>query len=168
MHIRQSLLTFLAATAWTAASVYAQSTSTSTTYTRDFNLPAVGVAPTETVQINLVNIATASSTGTAASCTGAASFFNASGAAIGTPSSFTVTSGEIQPISLPFSKVGTGTTRALVRGTVELTGSTTSPTPCALLISLETYDTTTGVTHVLLTNGGIGGFGFGGPPRPPF
>ena len=138
-------------------------TTTSSTVTRQFSYPPVGLAATETAQINVVNQAAASSTGTAASCTGSISFVNASGTAIGTATSFTVSTGQIASVALPFNKAGASGTRTEIRGVVSLTMTTgTGAAPCALATSLETYDTSTGATHIFLANE-MGGMGFGGP-----
>src|SRR5258706_11123090 len=84
-----------------AASAFAQGSTGSTTTTIQFSFPPTGLALTETAQINVTNIAAASSTGTAASCTGSVSFVNSSGATIGTATSFTVGTGQIASVSLP-------------------------------------------------------------------
>lgn len=39
---------------------------------------------------------------------------------------------------------------------VQLTHSTPAPAPCSLVFSLETFDTSTGVTHVYLGNSATG------------
>jgi hypothetical protein len=50
---------------------------------------------------------------------------------------------------------------------VALTLSTASPRPpCALAVSLSTFDTSTGATHALVTGGGGGGPGYGPGPGP--
>jgi len=138
---------------------------TSTTGTRTINLPPAGLGSTETARINVVNVASASSSGTAASCTGTISFLNASGTAIGSATSFTVTSGQISSASLPFSSAGLSGVRGEIRGEIQLT--LTSGVPCGLAFSFETFDTATGATHTFLANpGGGSGFGGGGPgPR---
>jgi len=159
--IKRSALVFAASAVWMAAAASAQSTNT---FTRDFRFPPVGIASTETIQINVVNNASNSSSGTAASCAGTVTFTNASGAAIGTATSFTVTSGQVFSASLPFSKAGASGTRAEIVGSVQLTVSTSSSTPCALASSLETFDTSSGVTHVFLGGSTVqGGGGFGHP-----
>ncbi|HMD49573.1 MAG TPA: hypothetical protein VKG79_10765 [Bryobacteraceae bacterium] len=137
---------------------------TSTTGTRTINLPPAGLGSTETARINVVNVASESSSGTAASCTGTISFLNASGTAIGSPATFTVTSGQISSGSLPFSSAGISGVRGEIRGEIQLT--LTSGVPCALAFSFETFDSTTGATHIFLANPGGGpgpGFGGGGP-----
>jgi hypothetical protein len=121
-----------------------------TTVSRQASFPPIGVASSETLQINVANLATASSSGTAASCTGTIAFFGSNGSAIGTATQFTATSGQIVSASLPFSKIGASGTRGEVRAVVTLTFTAGSGVPCTLASSLETYDTGTGVTHVFL------------------
>ena len=149
MHLIRTLLVVAA-----SASAFAQ-TSTTTSRTRSF--PPAGLAPTETLQINLLNSAAVSSTGTAALCTGSVSFINATGGTIGTAQSFTVASNQIVSIRLPFASSGS-TTRAEIVAAVTFTPSTA---PCALSTTLEVYDTSTGVAHVHLSGpeDGHGGFG---------
>lgn len=160
MFFKRSVLVSLAATAWMAMSAFAQ-TSTST-FTQNFRFPPVGIASTETMQINVLNNATASSSGTAASCTGTITFTSATGTIIGTATSFTVTSGQVFSASLPFSKAGASGTRAEIVGSVQLTVSSSSSTPCSLANSLETFDTSSGVTHIFLGGGSSSERG-GGP-----
>lgn len=149
-----------------SACAFAQ-TTTSTTTTRDTPIGPVGVGSTETIQISVANLASNSSSGTAASCTGSISFNNATGTAIGTATSFTVTSGQIQSVALPFSKIAASGTRAEVIAIISTTNTTgSSAAPCDLRYSLETFDTSTGASHIFLTNAGaVGGgpAGFGGP-----
>ena len=141
----------LTAAAFMAAAAWSQ-TTTSGTVTETSNTPAVGLASSETAQINVVNTASNSSSGTAASCTGAIQFLNASGKAIGTATSFTAASGVIQSVSLPFASVGATGTRTEIRGAITRTDTLNSGVPCSLEATFETYDTSTGVTHVYLPN----------------
>src|ERR1035438_7507303 len=143
-------------TAAFAAAALAQTTTTSSTSTRVSTYPPIGLGSTETAQVNVVNTATASSSGTAASCTGSISFLNASGTVIGTAKTFTVTSGQIFSATLPFTSAGASGTRTEVRGQVSLTVTTgTGAAPCALTTSLETYDSSIGATHAYLSNADI-------------
>jgi len=136
---------------------------TTTTTTRTLNFPPFGLGSSETARINLTNLATASSSGTAASCTGSASFVNATGATIGTATSFTIASGVTTPVSLPFGNAAISTPRSSIRAVVAVTRSTSSPTPCRLLISVETFDTSTGAGHLYISGGEYdAGPGFGG------
>jgi hypothetical protein len=159
--IRRIVLT-TAALALGAAGAFALTSSA--TATRNITLPPIGLGGSETAQINVVNLASNTSTGTAASCAGSISFLNASGAAIGSATSFTVTSGQTFSASLPFAKTA-ASSRTTIRGVVTLTESTTTTNPpCDLQVSMETFDTSTGVTHAYLAGGGLaigGGPGFG-------
>jgi hypothetical protein len=115
------------------------------------NLPVVGLASSETAQVNVVNLAPSGlfmsgsfSTGTTGPCTGTIAFYNAAGSALGNPASFSISTGQVFSATLPYSDV-TGTSkdaRTVVRATV-----TTNP-PCAVNTNIETYDTMSGVTHV--------------------
>jgi len=153
----------LMAVASLSLAAFAQ-TSTSTV-TRTNSFPPVGLATTETMQVNLLNAASASSSGTAASCTGTVSFANSSGTAIGSSTSFTIASGQVFSVSLPYSKAGLSG-RGEIVASLELTF--TSGTPCGLVSSLETFDSATGATHAYIHGGpgfgpGPGGPGPGGP-----
>ena len=164
MFLRRITLTFIVA----AIAGMAQTTTTTTT-TRDTTIGPVGVGSTETVQVNVANLASNSASGTAASCTGTITFNNSAGAAIGTSTPFTVTAGQISSVALPFAKIG-GTARTEVIGVIALTTTSTSEAPCDLHYSLETYDTSTGATHVYVSGAGVagpigGGPGGGGPGR---
>jgi hypothetical protein len=160
MILRRIVMTFIATAVAAAPGIFAQTTTTST---RDFTIGPIGVGSTETIQINVVNLAANSSTGTAASCTGSITFNNSAGNAIGTSTPFTLTAGQIFSASLPFAKISTSTARTEVIGVVALTTSTTTRTPCSLHFSVETFDTTTGATHAYV--GGDGGLLGGGPGR---
>ena len=153
MLFRRLVLTPAVLLMCTAGSAMAQSGST--TLTRTFSFGPVGLGSTETAQVNLLNTAGASSSGTAASCAGTVAFAGATGAAIGSSTTFTVTSGEIFSVSLPFSKATTSGSRLELVATVTLTPS--SSTPCSLDASFETFDTSSGVTHVYLSVGQMGG-----------
>jgi hypothetical protein len=116
---------------------------------RDLVFPPVGLAFTETAQINVANTAANPATGTAASCTGTISFNSATGASAQTAVKFTVTAGQISSAELTAAKLGViNGQRSEFIGSVQLT--LTPKTPCTLSISLETFDSTTGVTHVYL------------------
>ena len=118
-------------------------------------LPPVGLAASETAQVNVVNTAAQTNSGTAPSCTGTISFYSSSGSLIGSATSFTVGSGHIFSVTLPFASIGATGSRAVIRAAIALSsviaqGSVLPPgpqSPCALAYSLETYDTSTGVTH---------------------
>ncbi len=135
------------------SSSWAQTTLPST-LTRDYVFPPLGLASSETASITVVNVATSSSTTgttTAAtpSCSGTISFANATGA-IGSPTSFTVTAQQFATATLSFASAGLTGDRGEILGKVSLT--TAAHTPCSLMLSLETYDSTSGATHAVLSN----------------
>ena len=133
--------------------------------TRDYNFPPVGLASTETAQVNLLNLATAASTATgttaaAPACTGTITFANSSGKTIGSATSFTTTGSQIFSTELTFSQLAATGTRGEFTASVQLTSSATvARTPCSLDVSLEAFDTTTGATHVYLGNPGLSSSG---------
>jgi len=139
-----------------AASAFGQATTTTTTstVTRADSLPPVGLAVTDTIQVNLTNTATASTGGTAASCTGSVAFYNAAGTVIGTATSFTLASGQITAVKLPYASAGASGSRAVVRPVITATGTVPQSAPCSLQYSVETYDTATGVTHTYAAGAG--------------
>lgn len=139
-----------------AASAFAQGSTGTTTTTLQYSFPPTGLALTETAQIDVSNLAANASNGTAASCTGSVSFVNSSGATIGTATTFTVTSGQIASISLPFAKASVSGSRTVIRGIVQHTVTRPATAPCSLVFSLEVFDTSTGVTHLLLGNSQAG------------
>jgi len=133
-------------------------TTTTPTLTRNSSFPPVGLAASETMQVNVANLAenptTVTSTSPAASCTGSISFFNAAGTPIGTATEFTVATGVTQSATMTLAKAGiTGTTRAEIRAVIQstITEGRDAP-PCSLVSSLETFDSTSGATHVYLSN----------------
>lgn len=121
------------------------------TFTRTFSFPAVGLASSESARVAAVNIAPASHKGTAASCSGNISFTDDKGTPAGKATAFTALgTGQIAHGDLP------GSTGANVRnefqGSVQVTIDPASGAPCSLLLTLEVFDTTTGVTHGLVTS----------------
>jgi hypothetical protein len=135
-------------------------------FTRDYNFPPVGLASTETAQINVVNIAPMNATtNEAPSCSGTVTFTNASGSVIGKPTSFTTTGSQVTSVQLMFSQLQLASTD--VRGefvsTVQLTRSVSATASCSLVFSLETFDSSTGVTHVYLGNSATGTALIGNP-----
>ena len=75
---------FLALGLLASAPTFAQTATVTTTATITQSLPPFGLGSTETARLDLTNLASASGSGTAASCTGTVSFVNATGATIGT------------------------------------------------------------------------------------
>jgi len=162
MSIRNFVVTsFL--TAFAAMSALAQTSTTTTT--RNHIFPPVGLGSGETLQVNLVNIATASTGGTAPSCTGSVSFAGVStGTTVGTPKStpFTVGAGQIVSVPLTYGASGLTGTHGEILVTLSQTFTSPSTAPCALVYSLETFSASTGETHLYLTSAAASsGPGFG-------
>ncbi len=138
----------LALAAVLAGSAIAQTTLTRTS---SYTFPLVGLAPSETIEVNLINLASNPTSGTAASCTGSVSFMNAaSGTIIGGATNFTLAANAVASITPSVtSNVVYAANRALIRVVLETT-TTVPGAPCSLASTLTTFDTATGVTHVLL------------------
>ena len=146
-----SLLLLSAGSAAAQNAVITTPTPMPVSLTRDYTFPAVGLAGTETLQVNLANLANpATASAATASCRGSVSFTNAAGAAIGTPVKFAVPAGQIYSVPLAFPNSGFSS-RSEVLATVQQTLVLPSSTPCSLSISLEIFDTGTGVTHAVLS-----------------
>ena len=138
-------------------SLFGQNTGSATASTSSPLFPPVGVAPSETLQVNLTNIATKSgSSNLLPQCSGTLTFYNAGGSVIGDGTSigFSVATG-ILSVPLTYSAIGAAGQRAVVRVDIELspvTLPTGSGTPaCSLLSSLEIYDAATGSIHAVIT-----------------
>lgn len=131
----------------------AQGGGAGVTITRDSVFPPVGIGPTETIQINVLNTAAASPNGTAASCTGTITFSNSTGAAIGTATPFTVAGGNVASAKLPYGSAGaTSGARIEIVGSIQSTVTFPQKAPCTMVFSVETFDTSSSVTHVFLGN----------------
>ena len=121
-----------------------------------FTFSPVGVGSTETVQINVANIASNGADGTAASCTGSIAFSNSSGGPVQVSSgelsvNFSVAAGQSFSVPLVFNVISSPTARAVVIGVISLNAP---QAPCSFRYSLETYDTATGATHLFVNNAG--------------
>ena len=132
-----------------------------TTTTRTHNFAPFGLGSTETARVDLSNLAVASAGGTAPSCTGNVAFVNAAGATIGTATNFAVAAGQTSSISLAFGSAGLAGSRGEIRVVLQTTRSTTAPAPCSLFVSLQTFDTSGGATHLY----SAGEVSTGGPGR---
>jgi hypothetical protein len=114
-------------------------------------LPPMGLASSETVQVNIVNNAPLMPGAATPSCAGSVAFYNESGSIIGTATTFTVGSGQIFSVTLPFGSAGASGSRTVIRAQITpavVTWAGLEPPPsCILASSLETYDTATGATH---------------------
>ncbi len=148
----RNFLTLVLISGAMGSAAFAQyATTTTTTVTRESSYPPIGLASTETMQVNLANLAKNVTNGPAASCTGSVEFLNAAGTVIGAATPFNVAQNAILSVSLPFTK----SSISGVRGEVRVVITTTTPVgknspPCALETSLELFDTTTGALHAFL------------------
>lgn len=127
---------------------------------RVVNLPVVGLASSETAQVNVVNLTPVPSITTAPipmeSCAGSISFYDAGGNLIttSTPAAFTIGAGQIFSVTVPYSAIEpadrptTGNGRAAIRAVVSFPNNSDVSGACLIATNLETFDTATGVTHV--------------------
>lgn len=144
-----------------AGGLFGQSTiSTPIVFTRSANFGPVGVGSTETLQVTVLNNASnllplASLIATPGPCTGSVSLFDASGKQIGSASSFSVAPGEMQSLKFGFGQLASSGSGVELRGVISITPST--PSFCPLSYAVETFDTSSGSTH-LYFNGVVSGF----------
>jgi hypothetical protein len=138
---------------------YGQGTTGSRTLTQNYLFPPIGLASSETAQVNVLNIAPASAAAnatagnaTAPSCTGTITFANAAGTAIGSAVSFATAGTQIFSKQLAFSELGVTGMRGEFVASVQATTAFPSKAPCSLVFSLETFDDATGATHIFLGN----------------
>ncbi len=128
---------------------------TSVSSTRIASFPPLTFGATETLEVTVANVAAnpASTTAAAASCVGSVSFYNATGALIGSATAFTLTSGEAKVATLPFASAGVSGPTAAIRAAISLTPPAAAPRPpCDLVFSLEISDTASGATHAVVTS----------------
>lgn len=159
MSLRSSLWIAAAAAGCMIAPASAQPPSGNQhTYTQSYLFPAISLGTTETARISIVNIAPASKNGMQASCSGSILFTNLTGTQVGP--------------AIPFKNVGTrqifvgelpgaspsgppsptaSNIPGAIQGEVDVTINKAAYTPCSLLLTLETYDTSTGAAHAVLT-----------------
>jgi hypothetical protein len=118
-------------------------------------IPAVGVAPTESVQVNVTNMAPQSLTGGIENCSGVILFYYSPA---NSPNSvlpfaqtgFSVAGGQTFSFSAPYSSTGGTGQRQMIRPAINLAITTSGTTPaCILASSVEIFDTTTGVLHAI-------------------
>jgi len=140
-----------------AACALAQTAPISASFTRDYSFPPVGLASSETAQLNLVNLSVAPIPSGSVACSGTITFTSAGGTTIGKPISFATAGSQVISTQLTFSQLGLAAsdTRGEFVASVQLTSSF-GPSACSLVFSLETFDTMSGVTHVYLGNSATG------------
>lgn len=152
--MKRALLYLLVIGTFDCICSFAQGGTGTVTTTLDFVFPPVGLATGETAAVSLANIAAPAPTpsnGAVPSCTGTVTFANASGTTIGSATAFTVASGKISTVSLPFSSAGITGTRGEILASVQQTTTRPAPATCSLVYSLEVFDSS-GETHVFLGN----------------
>jgi hypothetical protein len=120
----------------------------------------VGLASSETAQLNVLNLQEPGTTAsaTAAACPVTLEFVNVSGAVVGTPLQKSIAPG--QAVSAPYALPSVTSPRTEIRAVVitqtvsAAAGSTVIPVSptCNLLPSLEIVDTSGGTTHVFTTD----------------
>jgi hypothetical protein len=161
MRLQQYLLSLIFVGLCTGTAL-AQTGAIPALFSRTLNLPVVGLASSETAQVNVVNLAAPVPAGTnggsspvggaTASCSGSITFYNSSGGAVGSSASFTIGSSQIFSATLPYSdssSAGTSTSgRTAIRALVIIGATNSAATLCSLAANIETFDTATGVTHV--------------------
>ena len=148
-------------------------------YSIPYNFPPIGLAFTETLQINVISqpsVPAISPYGTCdlcstfgvtapvttttppiampTVCTGTVTFNDSAGKTIGSPIPFSIgVSGQVFSAPLPFSATRfTGFRGIVVASLLQTVPASTGA--CSLAMSLETFDTNTGVTHAVLNGSG--------------
>ena len=124
--------------------------TTTTTKTTEYSFPLIPLGSTETLGANLINNASNGANGAPASCTGSVTFENTAGTTIGTPTSFTLGANAVTSATLTFANSGLSALRGLIRIVLTTTYSTPAP-PCALAYSVNTFDSSSGATHIFIT-----------------
>ena len=132
---------------------------------------AVGLAMSQTAQLNVVNLNTASSTTTTTPCQVQLEFWDSKGNLVKSSGTLTVLPGATGTLQIKLTDVTSNTSplrteiRGVVRRTVPTpqTGVTVTPTPvaqpiafipasCAVATTLEIFDNTTFVTQLLTSD----------------
>lgn len=130
------------------ASAFAQDPTATRTSTYTF--PLVGVATSEGIEVNLINLASNPTSGGVAACTGSVKFTTVSGGTVlAGGGNFSLAANQATSISPTLgNNIATASNRILIRA--DLTTTVNPGGPCSLASTLTTFDNATGVTHVLL------------------
>lgn len=135
------------------ACAFGQGTTGAALMLRNFTFPPVGLASSETAQLNVVNVASVANAAIAKPvCAGTVTFTNASGVVIGDPISFTTTGSQTFSTQLTFPKLASAGVRAEFVASILQNLAVPPSGFCSMAFSLETFDTATGVTHTVLGN----------------
>jgi hypothetical protein len=153
---------FVAAILFFSVSALAQTTATSSSSIPPLSqLPPVGLAATETAQVNVVNTAPLPPNGGRTPLCNGTIVFYVGGSIVGPVTAFGVggydsRSPRTFSVALPYASTGGSGSRIVVLAVIT-PSILTPPTdgsgipPCALASSLETYDSVTGVTHAFVS-----------------
>lgn len=156
----------------TLSSVFGQ-TSTGGNGPTLLQFPPIGLASTETAQVNVVNTALPPANGGVEPvCNGAVVYYDAAGNILGTlnsptppttqytlltPNTFQLQPGQMYSAPLPFASTNAPGPRTVIRVIIYLdplnvpTATGPAVAPCQISSSLETYDSATGVTHAIVS-----------------
>ena len=142
----------------TVISAFGQTTGTLSDGTIWLQLPPVGLAVSETAQVNVVNTGVPPlTTGVGPYCSGSIVFYDIGGSVLGTLKTFTLEPAQTFSAALPFASANASGPRAVIRASIYI-GAFKLPTAagpmvasCWISSSLETYDSATGVTHAIVT-----------------
>jgi hypothetical protein len=121
-------------------------------------LPPLGLAASETAQVNVVNtLLPPPNGGVAPFCSGTVVFYDSMGGVIGQIRPFQLESAQMFSTVFEFASAGASGHRTAVLAVIYLSpfrvaaASRPVVTPCSITSSLETFDTVTGVTHAVVT-----------------
>jgi hypothetical protein len=121
-------------------------------------LPPLGLAASETAQVNVVNtLLPPPNGGVAPFCSGTVVFYDSMGGVVGQIRPFQLESAQMFLTPFEFASAGAAGQRTVVLAVIYLspfkvaTAAGPAVTPCSIISSLETFDTVTGVTHAVVT-----------------
>jgi hypothetical protein len=122
------------------------------------HLPPLGLAASETAQVNVVNtLRPPPNGGVAPFCSGTVVFYDSRGGVVGQIRPFQLESAQMFSTPLDFASASPSGQRTAVLAVICLSpfkvtsDAGAAVTPCSITSSLETFDTVTGVTHAVVT-----------------
>jgi hypothetical protein len=139
---------------------FGQSTGITTPYGTVLQLPPLGLAASETAQVNVVNIGIPPANGGVTSYCNGTIVFSGPGpmdSVLGNIGAFSLQTGQMFSAPLPFTSANAAGPRTVIRATIVLSPvkvpGAAGPVfaPCSLAASFETYDTAAGVAHAVVT-----------------
>ena len=140
---------------------FGQITGTTTPYGTLLQLPPVGLAVSETAQVNVMMPLFTGGAGPYCAGTIAFSSAGAAGTVVGTVSTFGLEPGETFSASLPFTSASSAGARTVIWAAINLspwkipTAAGPVFASCSIVSSLETFDSATGVTHAVVTGSAV-------------